>query len=211
MTPDAGSSDGVDKNRGMVFVPEAGDHVMVGFEFGDPNRPYVMGSLFHGKNAAGGGANNAVKSIITGSGIKIVFNDSAKSLHIEDPSGNTWDMDGNGNIAVNAPNNMTVSVGANMDVSVGKNISVSAGQDITVSAGQNVSESAGGNIVQSAKGDIVETSDNRTEIVEEEYKRSSKTSNETARQVTLFSEKENMTLQSGKTVELNSAEKSNLF
>ncbi|GHT35410.1 hypothetical protein FACS189434_13170 [Bacteroidia bacterium] len=65
MTPDGGGlvksygSDNnpagiVDKNRGFVFIPEAGDQVMVGFEFGDPNRPYVMGSLFHGKNAAGG-------------------------------------------------------------------------------------------------------------------------------------------------------------
>jgi len=34
-----------------------------------------------------------IKSIITRSGIQVVFNDDQKSLHIEDPSGNTWDMD----------------------------------------------------------------------------------------------------------------------
>jgi uncharacterized protein involved in type VI secretion and phage assembly len=151
MTPDAGSSDGVDKNRGMVFVPEAGDHVMVGFEFGDPNRPYVMGSLFHGKNAAGGGANNAVKSIITGSGIKIVFNDSAKSLHIEDPSGNTWDMDGNGNIAVNAPNDINLQA---------KNINLSAEENVLVSARKNVTEIAGEVLSVQSK--------NKTERVEEQ-------------------------------------------
>jgi uncharacterized protein involved in type VI secretion and phage assembly len=75
MTPDAGSSDGVVKNRGMVFIPEPGDHVMVGFEFGDPNRPYVMGSLFHGKNAAGGGEKNLRKSITTRSGSTLAFED----------------------------------------------------------------------------------------------------------------------------------------
>ncbi|NDV70000.1 type VI secretion system Vgr family protein [Dysgonomonas sp. 25] len=211
MTPSAGSSDAVETNRGMVFVPEQGDQVMVGFEFGDPNLPYVMGSMFHGKNGTGGGANNAEKSIITRSGIKIVFNDDQKSLHIEDPSGNTWDMDGDGNIAVNAPKNMTIIVGENMDVTVGKNISVTAGENISVDAGQNIDETAGGDINQTASRDITETADNKTEMIEKDYKRNSKASNEVAQQVTVFSSKENMTLQSGKTVLLNSAEKSNLF
>jgi uncharacterized protein involved in type VI secretion and phage assembly len=219
MAPDAGGSDQVSTNRGHVFIPEVGDQVMIGFTHGHPDRPFVMGGLFHGLNGIGGGANNAVKSIMTRSGIKIIFNDDAKSLHIEDPSGNTWDMDGQGNIAVNAPKNMSITVGENMDVQVGKNISINAGENITVSAGENImvtaskdiSESAGGNLVQSASGDIVESADNKTEVVKEEYSRYSKTSNEVAQQATLFSTKENMTIQSGKTVEINSAEKSNLF
>lgn len=211
MTPNAGSSDVVGTNRGMVFVPEKGDQVMVGFEYGDPNRPYVMGSMFHGKNGTGGGSNNTEKSIITRSGIKIVFNDDQKSLHIEDPSGNTWDMDGNGNIAVNAPKNMTITVGENMDVSVGKNISVSAGENIDVSAGKNINETAGGDISQTASGNITETADNKTEMIEADYQRVSEKSVIQANDITAFSTKENMVLQSGKTVEMNSAEKSNLF
>ncbi|MFV0329224.1 MAG: type VI secretion system Vgr family protein [Dysgonomonas sp.] len=211
MTPNAGSSDVVGTNRGMVFVPEQGDQVMVGFEFGDPNQPYVMGSMFHGKNGTGGGANNAEKSIITRSGIKIVFNDEQKSLHIEDPSGNTWDMDGDGNIAVNAPKNMTITVGENMDVTVGKNISVSAGENILVDAGQNIDETAGGDINQTASGDMVETANNKTEIVEKDFQRVSENSVLQSKEITMFSSKENMLLQSGKTVEMNSAEKSNMY
>lgn len=211
MTPNAGSSEVIGTNRGMVFIPEQGDQVMVGFEFGDPNRPYVMGSMFHGKNGTGGGANNAIKSIFTRSGIQIVFNDEQKSLHIEDPSGNTWDMDGQGNIAVNAPKNMTIGVGENLEVTVGKNITVSAGENIDITAGKDINETASGDINQTSSGNINETSENKTETVEKDYKRNSKTSNEVAKQVTVFSEKENMTLQSGKTVLLNSAEKSNLF
>jgi len=84
MSPDAGGLVGygnkkkgvVEKNRGMVFVPEEGDQVMVGFEFGDPNRPYVMGSMFHGKNSEGGKQNNYRKSITTRSGTKLEFADS---------------------------------------------------------------------------------------------------------------------------------------
>lgn len=84
MSPDAGGLVGygnektgvVEKNRGMVFIPEPGDQVMVGFEFGDPNRPFVMGSMFHGKNAEGGGDNNYRKSFTTRSGSKLEFTDS---------------------------------------------------------------------------------------------------------------------------------------
>ncbi len=211
MTPNAGSSDQVGTNRGMVFVPETGDQVMVGFEHGDPNRPYVMGSMFHGSNGTGGGANNAVKSIFTRSGIQIVFNDDEKSLHIEDPSGNTWDMDGNGNIAVNAPKNMTITVGENMDVSVGKNITVNAGENIDVSAGQDISESAGKDIFQSASGNFTEMTNSKTEVFENNFQRSSKTSISQAKSVTMFSSQENMLLQSGKIVEINSTEKTNMF
>ena len=39
MTPDGGGCrDGVETNRGFVFIPEVGDHVLVGFRHGDPNR-----------------------------------------------------------------------------------------------------------------------------------------------------------------------------
>ena len=53
MTPDAGSSDSVSSNRGMVFIPEKGDQVLVGFRHNNPNRPFVFGSLFNGKSGGG--------------------------------------------------------------------------------------------------------------------------------------------------------------
>ena len=33
-----------------LFLPEVGDEVLVGFEFGDPRRPYVLGGLLHMKS-----------------------------------------------------------------------------------------------------------------------------------------------------------------
>ena len=134
MSLSAGSSNEVGKNRGMVFVPEEGDQVMIDFEYGDPNRPFVKGSMFHGANGKGGGSNNAEKSIITRSGIKIVFNDDQKSLHIEDPSGNTWDMDGNGNITVNTPETLTLN-SKNMIVNVEENMDITVGEDMKTSIG----------------------------------------------------------------------------
>ena len=137
MTPDAGSSGEVSTNRGMVFIPEVGDHVMLGFRYNDPNRPFVMGSLFNGTIGAGGSSNNNIKSIYTRTGSTITFDEGASSILVKDPSGNTWFMDGAGNISVTAPKDITITAGAN--------ISITAGQNITSSAALNISESAGVN------------------------------------------------------------------
>ena len=137
MTPDAGTSGEVATNRGMVFIPEVGDHVMLGFRYNDPNRPFVLGSLFNGTTGAGGQSQNHLKSIFTRGGSTITFNELETSILVKDPSGNTWFMDGNGNISVTAPNDITITAGAN--------ISITAGQNITSSAALNISESAGVN------------------------------------------------------------------
>jgi phage protein D len=36
---------GAGKRSGAMFLPEVGDEVLVGFEFGDPRRPYVLGGI----------------------------------------------------------------------------------------------------------------------------------------------------------------------
>jgi phage protein D len=41
---------GAGKGWGGCFIPEVGDEVLVGFEFGDVHRPYVVGGLFNGKS-----------------------------------------------------------------------------------------------------------------------------------------------------------------
>src|SRR5699024_5125308 len=90
LSTDAGNSSNVNKNRGFVFIPEKGDQVLVGFINNHPDRPYIMGGLFHGKNGAGGYEENHLKTITTRSGctIKIDDNDNEGSITIQDPSGN---------------------------------------------------------------------------------------------------------------------------
>ncbi|OCA76917.1 Vgr family protein [Chryseobacterium artocarpi] len=211
MSPDAGGTDAITQNRGFVAIPEVGDQVMVGFEYHHPDFPFAMGGMFHGQVALGGGLNNHIKSIQTRSGNKVIFNDKEGSIFIEDPSGNTYLMDGKGNITVTAPKNMYFKAGENIDMIAGKNFTLNAGENISNSANVNITSIAGTDIIQNAAGDIRETSDNRQEMAEKGIHRQSETSQSLAGKISMFSDKENMTLQSAKIIENNSADKAKLF
>ena len=91
-TPDAGSSDAVKKSRGFTFIPEKGDHVMIGFRQGAPSRPFVMGSIYHQDNTNGMAEKNTVKSIVTRSGHTIELNDDEEGdwgITLKDNEGNS--------------------------------------------------------------------------------------------------------------------------
>ncbi|MFB9056661.1 type VI secretion system Vgr family protein [Mariniflexile ostreae] len=161
MTPDAGSSDQVGTNRGFVFIPEKGDQVLVGFRFNDPNRPFVMGSLFNGHNAAGGHSGNNNKTITTKSGSTIAFDDSSCAITITDGTGNAVALDGAGNVSVSSSASISLSTGSSSltlteDGTISllgksiiingsetldqgsKNISIVGSEEVVVSASQRV-------------------------------------------------------------------------
>jgi uncharacterized protein involved in type VI secretion and phage assembly len=129
--------------KGFYFIPEIDEEVLVGFEGSNAQNPYVLGTQYNGSQSSGyaDGQNN-VKAIHTRSGTKIILNDGDGSILIEDPSGNTWKMDGQGNIAVNAPKTFSVNA-SDINLSASKNISVNAGMNISESAGGDKSTSVG--------------------------------------------------------------------
>lgn len=108
LTPDAGTSDKVATNRGFVFIPEKGDQVMVAFRYDDPNRPFVLGSLFHGKSGTGGGSSNKTKTLTTRSGCTITLDDEKGSVTIADPTGSTIILNGDNTITIDAKDKITI-------------------------------------------------------------------------------------------------------
>jgi uncharacterized protein involved in type VI secretion and phage assembly len=119
MSPDAGSSDKVNKNRGFMSVPEVGDQVIVNFVHQHPDRPFVMGGMFHGAIGAGGGSGNNVMSFSGRSGAELKYDNGAGSMNLKDQGGANMFFDGAGNSETNANNNKTVNVGNNNNVNAG--------------------------------------------------------------------------------------------
>ena len=82
--PDAGDQ------RGMIFYPEIGDEVVLGFLNEDPRDAIILGSL----NSIAKPSpfvpqdDNIQKGIVTRSGMQLVFDEDEKSIEIKTPSGN---------------------------------------------------------------------------------------------------------------------------
>ena len=221
VTPSAGVGER-GNNRGYFAIPEIDDQVMIAFEEGNIARPVVMGSVYHSASVDSSPLiKNHLKSIITRSGHLLEFDDSegTQGIKLTDMHQNIIYIDTKGNnITITALENMTlncknmqINVGENMDVQVGKDQSSSIGNNQSISVSKDINTTAGNNYSLSAAGDIQENSDNRKEFVSKDFVRQSDTSNELASAISIFSQSENMTLQSGKTVEVNSAEKSKMF
>lgn len=91
---------GASKNRGWFFIPEVDDEVLCLFEHGELERPLVVGALWNGKdkppdNNPGGNPRRVIKSR---AGSRIIFDDDAMKLIIEDGGGKgriTFDSNAN--------------------------------------------------------------------------------------------------------------------
>ena len=156
-SPNAGKSDQVTTNRGLLFVPEVGDLVMVGFEQGNPDRPFVMGSVFYKDNSGGVTGENTLKSITTRSGHILEFNDDEEGewgITIKDANGcilhlNTKDK----NIEITAPETITMTA-KNVSINAEENVEIAAKQNVGVTAEADINCAAKGNLAQQADGDV---------------------------------------------------------
>jgi uncharacterized protein involved in type VI secretion and phage assembly len=145
-------------DRGVYFLPEVDDEVLVVFERGDVRFPYVIGSLWNGKDQAP--ANNAdgknnVRVIKSRSGHVIRLNDEngKETLEIVDSSTHN-------SIVIDTANN-TITISSGQDIALSapdgsitlsaKQIAIESSADakITAGAGMDVNASGTLNIVGS--------------------------------------------------------------
>jgi uncharacterized protein involved in type VI secretion and phage assembly len=122
-----------DKDQGFEVLPEVDSQVVVGFEAGDPTRPYIVGACWNGQRSlpeSAESANNkrtwksragsmlqfddtqgaAKVTVSMNSGHKVVLDDAAQDITIEHSNGCKININIGGQISITA--NSTVEVTA---------------------------------------------------------------------------------------------------
>lgn len=167
-------------SKGVQFISELEEEVMVGFEMDNIERPYVIGALFNGTQPSdeywraivkSGTANN-IKAIRTRNGHTIQFSDEGQGggIQIYDYEKNNYlihlstdgkfiRIEAKGDIQIVAGNDITMKAAKNINIQAGENISVESGKDTDISADTNMSISAENNMQQQATDIFVKASD----------------------------------------------------
>lgn len=143
------------KERGIFFLPEVDDEVLVVFEHGDVNMPYIIGSLWNGVDLppeTNDDGKNNIRMIKSRSGHTITIDDTegGEKIEIADKTGNnTITIDTKNNklsfksdkdIEISAPNGK-VSINANdfeVKASSSAKVEASIGIDLKASGTMNI-------------------------------------------------------------------------
>lgn len=159
---------------GTYFLPEVGDEVLIGFEYGDIHNPIVIGGLWSGKRKppeTNPDGTNDIRTITSRSGHRIDFDDTddagvvkiettaghtillddangAESITIEDSSGNSIKMDGAKN---------------SIDIEATQAIRLAA-QTIDLSADSQVSIQSNGTVEMAGRAKTDVTSDGQMNL-----------------------------------------------
>ncbi len=137
MTPDAGPGKDGAGGGGFVFNPQVNDRVLVGFEHNNPDMPFVMGSIFHGRSGR-----VEDRRCITGrtTSAHVCIDDTDGSIWIVDDHSNNVILKNDG-IWVQADKKINLHVFghestidlSNDDITIsGKNITIHASQRVTI-------------------------------------------------------------------------------
>ncbi|MGV0812787.1 phage baseplate assembly protein V [Mycolicibacterium boenickei] len=78
-------------------VPSVGTEVLVAFEAGDPNNPYVIGALWRDPPTP------AVRSLTLRSGHQVVIDEPAQNVRLLHPNGTELILESDGSLTITAP------------------------------------------------------------------------------------------------------------
>ncbi|WP_225000336.1 type VI secretion system Vgr family protein [Cesiribacter sp. SM1] len=152
--------------HGFYFTPEVGDEVMVGFEDNNPDKPFVMGSVYHKKVAPSEwkDSSNQIKVIRTRNGNQIYLFDKDGKEEIKilnkdvgDPTNIiSLSMDGEGKITIETKGELVMKA-KSIQMDADEGIKITSGkatemkaQELSVKTDQNIKMDAGQGIKTSS-------------------------------------------------------------
>lgn len=127
--PDAGNE------KGFMFLPEVNDEVLVAFEHGDINRPFVIGSLWNGKQkppethseaAKSGKVNHRIIKSRAGHMILLNDEDGKETIEITDKTGK------NQILIDSSKNTLTVKIDKDITIEAGGKVDLKATGDLGI-------------------------------------------------------------------------------
>jgi uncharacterized protein involved in type VI secretion and phage assembly len=201
--------------RGDYKIPEIGDEILVGFESGNAEKPFMLGALYNGAEVSGYATpTNRYKVHHSRIGNRLIMDDDTGDVTLESQKGQTIAIFyGDGNIDIKAPENINISAGKSINITAGENINVSAGMNIAESAGMNYTQTVGINYVTSVAGNASHFITGKlTEMIEGDVHSEAKQErNEIGRKEMTISSEANLNNYTKNTIFLNSGEKSSNF
>ena len=148
--------------KGFSFIPEIGEEVMIDFEGGNAERPYVKGTLYNGvddvdnKWVANSNSANQIKAIRTRNGHTIEIHDEGNDgyIRIYDNEKENYiltfstdekliKLESTGNIELYAQNDIIMHAGHDINASADNDIFIAAGHDMQRTADNDIREHAG--------------------------------------------------------------------
>lgn len=145
--------------KGVSFIPEIGEEVMVDFEGGNAERPFVKGALYNGVGDPDGAwlpGDNQVKAIRTRNGHTIEIWDQGEGgyIRIYDNGKENYiltfstdekliKLESTGNIELYAQNDIIMHAGHDINASADNDVFIAASHDMQRTADNDIREHAG--------------------------------------------------------------------
>ena len=148
--------------KGFSFIPEKGEEVMIDFEGGNAERPYVSGTMYNGEYdvdtqwVANSNSHNQVKAIRTRNGHTIEVHDEGNDgyIRIYDNKKENYiltfstdqkliKLESTGNIELYAKNDIIMHAGHDINASADNDIFIAASHDMQRTADNDIREHAG--------------------------------------------------------------------
>lgn len=142
------------KERGIVWYPEVGDEVLVGFDHGDVRRPYILGGLWNGTDvlptepgAVVGQGTIDTRTMVSRTGSHLTFDDSDGSIRmvsgdqklslLMEAGDTSVTIKSDGTVSIETSQELAINAGTDLKIEASANVEIKAGASLTLEGGSD--------------------------------------------------------------------------